>query len=306
MLMAATAVGVAQSWRAPNRRPAAVAVLRPRYPSSTIDASTTTAAANDDGGPEMLADDQGTIERIRSVLKIAGGRRRIALVGNGGISEEQRKLIAKDYDHVVRFNDMKNLRDGDRTTLHVCRYRLDCWDAPYSGLSCYRRAVPLLLIGGEDEHGHCPDLNDRYGVHPCPDGRRYDVAATLKRKTRVLPSIPEAASANEATYGPSTGLYVIALFHAMAEVAEIHTFGMNFQFYEKSHSRHEGRLVDLYCKKVTVHKTPTSEYEPAGMEYIQKLPLMPDPMEIPGRRGGGGGGGLMGGGGMFSSARFPW
>ena len=36
----------------------------------------------------------------------------VALVGNGPLSELERKSINRDFDVVVRFNNMRNFREG--------------------------------------------------------------------------------------------------------------------------------------------------------------------------------------------------
>jgi hypothetical protein len=241
----------------------------------------------------MLDDDGSTRETLRRHLRIVAGLHlHIAIVGNGGLSEDQRKHISSSaFDHVVRFNDMKNMRVGERTTLHAVRYRVDAWDGPYSGLSCYMRNAPLLLVG-EDDNGRFPANGP--GTFPCPDGARYEIAATLSTRVKVLPGLSDAAPVSTARYGPSTGLYVIALFHSMAEVSEIHTFGMNWSFGDPmrahGHSPEEGSIVARHCKKVTVHTTPTSEYEPPSMAYLHRsrpgaAATCPDP-SVPPRRGG--------------------
>ena len=58
-----------------------------------------------------------------------GGQYRVAVVGNGPLSEEDRARIGT-YRNVVRFNDAKNLRPGERTTVHVNPYDHDKLRSP--------------------------------------------------------------------------------------------------------------------------------------------------------------------------------
>ena len=44
----------------------------------------------------------------------------VAVVGNGPISEEDRKNINK-FDTIIRFNDMKNKNAGEKTSIQVVR-----------------------------------------------------------------------------------------------------------------------------------------------------------------------------------------
>lgn len=41
----------------------------------------------------------------------------VALVGNGPLSELERKTINRDFDVVVRFNNMRNFREGEKTII---------------------------------------------------------------------------------------------------------------------------------------------------------------------------------------------
>ena len=99
---------------------------------------------------ENGTDDGGAVKEMRQCLGV-GSAMRVALVGNGSLSEHDRRDIEHGgFDHVLRFNDMKNWRKGERKTLHVVRYRPDAWDGPFSGLSKYEHGCPLVLVGDDD------------------------------------------------------------------------------------------------------------------------------------------------------------
>jgi hypothetical protein len=225
---------------------------------------------------QKTMDLEGCAEELCAYLGIEeGDRLRVALVGNGGLSEMCRKqLLLGKFDHVVRFNDPKNYRMGDApSTLHVVRTRWDAMDAPYTGLALYKRHVPLLLVGS----GMTLEkpLNDLPGIHKCPDGDWYEVAAHLNiGGLKLFPGDKATEFTNMHDQGPSTGLWAISVFQIIEGVREIHTFGMNWAFDDSpdgrryNHSSEEGYLVKesgLYTK-VKVHPPPSDEYDPPTID----------------------------------------
>jgi hypothetical protein len=225
-------------------------------------------------GMDSCADELREYFRMRE----RGEPLRVALVGNGPLSEADRaELHHRDFAIVVRFNDQKNYRVGDApTTLHVCRCRVDGYDAPFCGLALYKRHAPLLLLG--DPVTLCKPLNEFRGVYKCPDGKYYDVAASLDLSgTEFFPGEAATDFTREKEKHPSAGLWAIGIFQIIPEVSEIHTFGMNFNFKDERkgipltrsggrycHSTEEGDLVrdPVFFPKVTVHATPNNHYDP--------------------------------------------
>ena len=82
----------------------------------------------------------------------------VALVGNGPLSELERKTIDSDFDVVVRFNNMRNFRRGEKTTILCTKAALFdrviannisrdtiVWFLKYKGLS--ERARQLIKEG---------------------------------------------------------------------------------------------------------------------------------------------------------------
>jgi hypothetical protein len=132
-------------------------------------------------------------------------------------------------------------------------------------------------------------LNELPGVYKCPDGDWYEVAASLDLgRSKFFPGEKAAEFTLKEPQGPSTGLWTMALFQIIPEVKEIHTFGMNWAFdndaedvaaqgipgKKYSHSSEEGVLVqegktesgERVFSKVTVHPTPTREYDPPTID----------------------------------------
>lgn len=216
------------------------------------------------------------IQELREYFKMAERAEpfRVAMVGNGPLSEKCRKqVIEGNFDIVVRFNDQKNYRVGDApTTLHVARFRVDSYDAPFCGLALYKRHAPLLLLGNHALFKK--PLNEFEGIYPCPDGKWYDVAASFDlNEARLFPDEPAADFLTETNKHPSAGLWALGLFQMIEEVSEIHTFGMNWAFngdedpeggrIQYNHSDEEGALVKSHVfSKIKIHPPPSTEYDP--------------------------------------------
>ena len=238
----------------------------PRYPAKTV------------SHKEMKKDVEGCQDQLRQYFGWTGSEKlRVALIGNGPLSQNCRDDLRNgNFDHVVRFNDQKNLREGDApSTLHFVRERPDGIDAPFTGLARYRQHAPLVLLGGG--YIMSKPLHETEGIYPCPDGRAYHVAGYMDLGKCVAFKGEEAAAflsdRDKVKAGPSTGMWAICLFQLMPEVAEIHTFGMNWAFDDQTkwgmnasypHTSDEGWLVrdSGLCCKVTVHETPIQEYDP--------------------------------------------
>ena len=73
----------------------------------------------------------------------------IAVVGNGPISEEDRKNINK-FDTIIRFNDMKNKNAGEKTSIQVVRQISPKDD--FFGKSNIKRGVPIILIATKKDY----------------------------------------------------------------------------------------------------------------------------------------------------------
>ena len=109
----------------------------PRYPAKTV------------SHKEMKKDVEECQDQLRQYFGWTGSEKlRVALIGNGPLSQNCRDDLRNGkFDNVVRFNDQKNMRDGDApSTLHFVRERPD----GIARLSRTRQlcAPPLVLLGG--------------------------------------------------------------------------------------------------------------------------------------------------------------
>ena len=168
----------------------------------------------------------------------------IALVGNGPLSETQRKEInTKNFNFVLRFNDMKNYRNGDRVDVLVCREWEDTHKYAKSNhcLKCKKMLV---------------------GVHAREDLRANGADMYIETKKKhyfELFNRPENVNLNQQ---PSTGAIVISEIQNNSKVKKIDVYGMNFNFKSIYHKKNEGSIIRKYCEKCIFHETPSSSYLP--------------------------------------------
>jgi hypothetical protein len=172
---------------------------------------------------------------------------KVCLVGNGPISEENRRFIASDEcDTVVRFNDMKNAREGERCDLHVTRSNgNDYWGIINRPVVDFGK-VPLLLIGRAKK--------------PPPEDRR--VVDVLERGVGLYNGCNGHKQPKKSL---TSGAMVMSFFQEIPSVSIIHTFGMNFIHTTSFHDiKNEKTVHDVCCTKCIFHQTPTQTYLPVG------------------------------------------
>ena len=95
---------------------------------------------------------QTTPELNQTTLEKGRRTGRVAIVGNGPLSDKDREAIASGaYDEVVRFNDLKNYRDGEPFTLHSVRSNCGVhepvnWAGHSHGKWYSKLEIPLFAI----------------------------------------------------------------------------------------------------------------------------------------------------------------
>jgi hypothetical protein len=173
---------------------------------------------------------------------------KVCLVGNGPISEENRRFIASDEcDTVVRFNDMKNRAWNERVDVHVQREWGDTHG--YSGSDITTGAHKYLV-----------------GMHAAADAAGSDTAIST-RGEHGFQSFPMCSKrSNDVDKHPSTGTIVLSVLEFDPNVERMDVFGMNWKFEKQSGhvAVGEGTLVQNCCTKCIFHQTPTQTYLPVG------------------------------------------
>lgn len=168
----------------------------------------------------------------------------VALVGNGPVSEEQRKEInTKNFDFVLRFNDMKNYRVGDRVDVLVCR---EIENTHEYNNSNHCNKCKKMLVGM-----HAKEDLDRNGANMYIETKKMHYFELFNRKENFF-----------LNQQPSTGAIVISEIQTNSKVKKIDVYGMNFNHISPVHNKNEGNIIRKYCEKCRFHKTPSKTYLP--------------------------------------------
>lgn len=191
----------------------------------------------------------------------------VAVVGNGPLDEHQRyKINSEEYSCVVRFNDMKNAADGDRTDIVATRS---------SGKGGVRFPLPKSVPTNVKILPIVPTLDDasarfRKGDYMVMEplfvyeqkfeGKAVDSAVFEECDMCQSTGLCNHSAARD---GPSSGCVVIDALNSSSNVDKIHVYGMNWNV-EGGNPHHidfsNPDLVPGCCDKCVVHPTPHSGY----------------------------------------------
>lgn len=173
----------------------------------------------------------------------------VAVVGNGPISRADRKEIAQ-ASRVIRFNDVNNYWEGEKTTLRVVRHP--------SWFTLKHVGAPKWHVAPTDNLAPS-DAELVTGVYE----RQHGSDNILPASTRLFPSCFCGDSCLEsATWaGPSTGGVALSVLQELDNVATINVYGMNWNGPADMHIDFaNGTMVQDCCTKCVVHPTSTDAY----------------------------------------------
>lgn len=173
----------------------------------------------------------------------------VAVVGNGPISRADRVEIA-EATVVIRFNDVNNYLEGEKTTLRVVRhpswFTLKHVGAPKWHVVPTDALAPssaaLVTAVYERQHG------------------RDNIAPDT---TRLFPGCwcGDACLHNQTWAGPSTGGVALSVLQEIRNVETIDVYGMNWNGPAEMHAdfANQTLIVDC-CTKCVVHPTASNDY----------------------------------------------
>jgi hypothetical protein len=194
--------------------------------------------------------------RIVSLIDVCPNHATVSVVGNGPLSEEDRAVIQQSQC-VVRMNDCRNRRPGERTDVVALR---DTGPGPplLQADSC---SYPVWPVCAKErlQVGSAIDTL----VTPIVRVEEKGYAHSLAEDSVLFPACAGSKPHSEAWAGPSTGAAVIDALQQMPIVREIQVFGMNWSMGEVTHHvdfKHPG-LVRECCNECTVHPTPRDSYD---------------------------------------------
>lgn len=165
----------------------------------------------------------------------------MCVVGNGPLSTDDRRNIAA-CKTVARFNDLRNMREGERMDVHVLREWKNTDD--FAGAffdECSNASIVCV------------------GQSACATASARHIPTVGLYRRDVFSSCPVQDAAVNAH--PSTGtIYLSWLEETHSDVHRIDVFGMNWNLPAFQHNGDEAALVHECCSKCVVHPTPSSEY----------------------------------------------
>lgn len=194
--------------------------------------------------------------------KVCNGN--VVVVGNGPLCDEDREDInSGKYDCIVRFNDRKNLKDGEKTTVHAVR------DVPkWFGVRSYpgvtnneqvwlqpvtaRPKTVKKLIQKDYANGLLPALYVHEENSQVFSSHLFPGCAECKTKFECETSASK--------YGPSTGAVILDALQSSPHVDQIHVYGMNWNGNEQHLDFRQPDLVPECCTKCVIHQTASGQY----------------------------------------------
>lgn len=207
---------------------------------------------------------------------------RVAVVGNGPLSDDQRADINDSslYDCIVRFNDRKNMREGEHTTVHAVRdvpgkdvrgwvkKRLDA--LPFFASLPPPRRVPGIT-GPEDDVYIQPvtarykNVQRQFEGHAVLNPIVVREEGTALRARTYFPHCDACqtrfnCSSSSSTSGPSTGTAVIEALNASQFTSNLHVFGMNWMGGHHHFDFQQPDIVPTCCDKCIIYPPPRNTY----------------------------------------------
>lgn len=174
---------------------------------------------------------------------------KVAVVGNGPISRADRAEIAKAAK-VIRFNDVNNYWEGEKTTLRVVRHP-SWFTLKHVGAPKWHVAPTAELSPSNAEL--------LTGVYE----RQHGGDNLLSDSTKLFPSCFCGPSCLQATTwaGPSTGGVALSVLQEISNVERIDVYGMNWNGPADMHIDFANTtIVESCCTKCVIHPTATNEY----------------------------------------------
>lgn len=170
----------------------------------------------------------------------------VTVVGNGPISEKQRNEINKQK-WVIRFNEFKNFKQGDKVDEHVIlgydeKKIKSILEA--NSINEYDRNIRVTLITEEGKNISHDNLIER-------DNSSYNC---------FDPIGPDKKDIMEVNNRPTAGMIILSVLQSDDNVDTIRVYGMNSNYTGDWHSKKEQKIKKKYCTKCIFYKTTTDSY----------------------------------------------
>lgn len=160
------------------------------------------------------------------------------VIGNGPLSEEDHIKVSTCL-RVARFNNVRNMRIGEKFDIHIVREWQDTRE--YSGLSPHENVSEQVCVG----------------MHASEDCRRSISTSGMHGMTVFENCTFMDSLVNE---HPSTGTIYLSWLQQHGNVSRVDVFGMNWNLSPWDHPGDEAELVRQCCHVCNVHHTVSNSY----------------------------------------------
>lgn len=185
---------------------------------------------------------------------------KIALVGNGPLTHEDREYI-KNFDCVVRFNDMKNRRTGERTDILVTRKGYGGGGIQKYASNSEYAVWPIVMYKQFNTKDYINSHKYKF-LNPIKVHEEYSQSNAKVYNRKVFEGCLHSRYHSESKNGPSSGTLVIDELMKSKHIKEIHTFGMNWNGQNWHVDFNNPDMVHNCCSKCFIHETTSSTYLP--------------------------------------------
>ena len=186
----------------------------------------------------------------------------VCLVGNGPLSEEDRMKI-NNCKQIIRFNTVKNFKEGERIDIHAVRFHSDFFLRDVQILP----DVPKLIIFTNEKQvqKYSEQLKKYKLLTPIFAYEPQLSDDTSYMKEQSIFNRCHLCLSNECRYsntdaGVSTGTIVINHLESLHNIKKIDVFGMNWNGGDWHLDFANPEIVPTCCRKCTIHKTATKNY----------------------------------------------
>lgn len=184
----------------------------------------------------------------------------VAVVGNGPLSAQDR-LNINNSDYVIRFNDLKNFRYGERCDIHAIRHHGVFDFASINKTPNYSYVMPIA--SNPNLVFNSRYLSGRTGVGPLFlfDPRENNILSSKDKVFKNSCRSEECIPSNSG-FGVSSGTAVIDALENCNSVNKINIYGMNWNGEHEHLDFKYPDLVKKYCNKCKIYKTKSNNYLP--------------------------------------------
>ena len=185
---------------------------------------------------------------LQDVCSPPASKYNVTVIGNGHIPDEQRSMI-RSSKCVIRFNDMKNYRQGEPFDALALREHT-------MARSRMHKKTTIPVISSDLQ------LDKLSGKHLAPiyvTQHQYHLKPKYE-DLRIFEGCNESKLHRKTLKGPSTGAAVIDFLQRHDNVTYIYVYGMNWHGTKDHVDFKYSNMVPNCCTKCIIYSTQTNRY----------------------------------------------